>query len=146
MMSLATAPASGRSGPAATGVDRSLLTFENANHNAAAPMPAPAESYAHSEKLGWAPFDHYADPVWDTVRMNNIAQHFVTAWMGKHLGGDAEMDAYLDLVPAANDAVWAIDDEGVVQEGHTHWKGFPNRTAKGLKYEVLGAGEDLLEN
>jgi L-alanine-DL-glutamate epimerase-like enolase superfamily enzyme len=26
-------------------------------------------------KLGWAPFDHYADPVCDTVRMNNIAQH-----------------------------------------------------------------------
>lgn len=130
----------------ATGVERSLLTFENANHNAAAPMPAPAESYAHSEKLGWAPFDHYADPVWDTVRMNNIAQHFVTAWLGKHLGGNAEMDGYLDLVPAANDAVWAIDKEGVVQEGHNYWKGFPNRTAKGLKYEVLGAGEDLLEN
>ena len=130
----------------ATGVERSLLTFENANHNAAAPMPAPAESYAHSEKLGWAPFDHYADPVWDTVRMNNIAQHFVTAWLGKYLGGDAEMEGYLELVPAANDAVWAIDGEGVVQEGHNYWKGFPNRTAKGLKYEVLGAGEDLLEN
>lgn len=130
----------------ATGVDRSLLTYENANHNAAAPMPAPAESYAHSESLGWAPFAHYSDPVWDTVRMNNIAQHFVTAWLGKHLGGDGSMDAYLELVPSSNDAVWAIDKEGVVQEGHTYWKGFENRTAKGLKYEVLGAGEDLLEN
>lgn len=130
----------------ATEVDRALLTFENANHNAAAPMPAPAESYAHSETLGWAPFDHYADPVWDTVRMNNIAQHFVTAWLGKYLGDDGEMDAYLDLVPVSNDGAWAIDKEGVVQEGHSYWEGFPNRTAKGLKYEVLGAGEDLLEN
>ncbi len=44
----------------------------NANHNAAAPIPAPVEGYAVNESLGWAPFEHYADPVWDTVRMNNI--------------------------------------------------------------------------
>ena len=36
--------------------DAYLLTFENGNHNAAAPMPAPAESWKKSEKLGWAPF------------------------------------------------------------------------------------------
>ena len=60
------------------GTDRALLTFDNAQHNAAAPIPAPHESYTPSEALGFLPFEHYADPVWDTVRMNNILQHAAT--------------------------------------------------------------------
>ena len=74
--------------------DRHLLTFANAGHNAAAPFPAPAESYAHSDVLGWAPFSHYADPVWDTVRMNALAQHFAAAFMDQHLKDGTA--AYLD--------------------------------------------------
>lgn len=112
--------------------ERFLLTFENANHNAAAPMPAPTESWQHSEKLGFAPFDHYADPVWDTVRMNNIAQHFVTAFLGKHLRDDATMEAYLDLIPDAADGVFALEENGEPKPEHTYWKGFADRTAKGL--------------
>ena len=73
-----------------------LLTFHNAGHNAAAPIPAPAESHALSAKLGWAPFEHYADPVWDSVRMNAIAQHFAAAFLDRHLKGEAEADLYLD--------------------------------------------------
>lgn len=121
-------------------VDRSLLTFDNANHNAAAPMPAPAEALnvAQGEL---SPYDHYADPVWDTVKMNNIAQHFVTAWLGKYLGGDAEMGAYFDLTPNANDSIWAQNEDGTFKDEHTHWKGFHNRTAKGLRFEVLPAAE-----
>ena len=40
---------------------------------------------------GWnfAPFEHYADPVWDTVRMNNIAQHVVAGFLDRHLKGAA---------------------------------------------------------
>ncbi len=112
--------------------DRYLLTFENANHNAAAPMPAPAESWKVSEKLGWAPFDHYADPVWDTVRMNNIAQHFATAFLGKYLKDDQDMDAYLDLVENAQEGVWAVNEDKSLKPEHTYWKGFGDRTAKGL--------------
>ena len=125
----------------ATGVDRALLTFVNANHNAAAPYPAPAEGRTVDPDLGFAPFDHYADAVWDTVRMNNIAQHFVTAWLAVHLGGDADAGAYLELVPDANDGVWAVEDDGSPKPEHTHWKGFQNRTAKGLRFEWLRAGE-----
>ncbi len=121
--------------------DRALLTFENANHNAGAPMPPPEGSEAFSEKLGFAPYDHYADPVWENVRMNNISQHFATAWMDKYLKGEAEMDAYLDLVPVSNEGVWAMNEDGTPKPEHTHWKGFPNRTAKGLRYEVLKSGE-----
>jgi predicted dienelactone hydrolase len=116
----------------AANADRYLLTFENANHNAAAPMSAPAESWKVSEKLGRAPFDHYADPVWDTVRMNNIAQHFATAFLGKHLKGDEEMNAYLDLVENAEDGVWAVNEDKSLKPEHTYWKGFGERTAKGL--------------
>ncbi len=121
-------------------VDRALLTFDNANHNAAAPMPAPAEALQVADG-GLSPYDHYADAVWDTVKMNNIAQHFVTAWLGKYLGGNAEMDAYLDLTPNAGDSVWAVNDDGTFKDEHTHWKGFHNRTAKGLRFEVLPAAE-----
>ena len=124
----------------AVNVDRSLLTFDNANHNAAAPMPAPAEALQVADG-GLSPYDHYADPVWDTVKMNNIAQHFVTAWLGKYLGGDAAMDAYLDLTPNANDSVWAVNEDGTFKEEHTHWKGFHDRTAKGLRFEVLPAAD-----
>lgn len=123
----------------ATGVDRHLLTFEKARHNAAAPMPAPLE--AHSGGPAAATFDHYADPVWDTVRMNNIAQHFVTAYFGLLLRGDRDMAAYLDLVPSSEDGVWSKDTDGSETPEHTYWKGFKQRAALGLRFETLRAVE-----
>ena len=123
-----------------TGTTRHLLTFENANHNAGAPIPAPAESYAFNATLGFAPFDHYADPVWDTVRMNNISQHFVTAFLDLHLKGDAAMQPYLTLVPNAAEGVWAVDEAGAPTAANTYWAGFQNRTAVGLMFETLEAG------
>ncbi len=125
----------------AVNVDRAFLTFENANHNAGAPMPPPAEGREVDADLGFAPYDHYADAVWENVRMNNISQHFATAWMDQYLKGDADMGVYLDLVPNANDSVWAANEDSTFKEEHTHWKGFANRTAKGLRYEVLKAAE-----
>jgi len=52
--------------------------------------------------------------VWDTVRMNNILQHFATAYFDLHLKGDEGKRAYMD--PAA-------------------WKGFKPRTAVGISLE-----------
>ena len=100
----ATRTASRRSSRRASNAERYLLTFEYANHNAGAPMPPPAESWQPSEHLDFIPFDHYADPVWDNVRMNNISQHFVTAFLGQYLKGDNEMAAYLDIVEHSRDA------------------------------------------
>ena len=120
---------------------RHLLTFENANHNAGAPMPAPVESYAFSEALGWSPFEHYADAVWDNVRMNNISQHFVTAFLDLHLKDNADSATYLDVTPVAADGVWSVDDDGAPIEGHTYWAGFPNRSAHGLRFETKASGE-----
>lgn len=112
--------------------DRYLLTFAHANHNAGAPMPAPVESWEPVETLDFIPFDHYADAVWDSVRMNNITQHFVTAFLGKYLLGDAEAGSYLDLIEDSNSGVHAIEKDGTVKPEHNYWKGFQNRTAKGL--------------
>jgi len=124
-----------------TGVERALLTYENAGHNAGAPMPAPAEAFRFDDDLGFNVSEHYADPVWDTVRMNNIAQHFVTAWLGQHLKGQAQMGGYLDLVANANDGVWSVAEDGTENAEHSYWEGFAKGTAKGLRYEVLNAGE-----
>ena len=119
----------------AVNADRYLLTFLNAGHNAAAPYPAPKESYAYSEALRSFPFTHYADPVWDTVRMNNIFHHFATAYFGVHLKGEADKQAYLDVVPNGKDAVFAADRDGKPTATHTYWKGFKRGTAVGLVLE-----------
>lgn len=125
----------------ATGTDRHLLTFLNANHNAAAPIPAPRESWDPVENLDFVPFDHYADPVWDTVRMNNIAQHFATAFMDLHLKGDIARRPYFDLIVNADDGVIALDEEANPTEDHTYWTGFAARTARGMRFETLRKGE-----
>jgi predicted dienelactone hydrolase len=119
-----------------SGVETALLTYMNAGHNAAAPMPAPAESFYFNEEKGFNISEHYTDSVWNTVRMNNIAQHFVTAWMDDRLKADAEAATYLDLVSDSNAGVWSVNDDGTEKEDHSYWKGFAKGTAKGLMYEA----------
>jgi predicted dienelactone hydrolase len=114
---------------------RYLLTFENANHNAGAPMPAPKESYTRVANLPVIPAMHYIDFVWDNVRMNNITQHFTTAFLAKHLKSDATMDAYLNVVENAKEGKWSAETDGKFKTDHTYWNGFANRTAAGLRLE-----------
>ena len=104
----------------AVGCDRWLLTYVEAGHNAGAPIPPPEESWARSPHLEFVPFQHYGDPVWDSVRMNNIAQHYLTAFLGWHLKGQ-DRARYLD------------PDAG--------WPGFAEGTARGLRLEVKRRGE-----
>ena len=103
----------------ATQSRRYLLTFENAGHHAGAPIPVP-EELLHSEDQTGA--DHYTDPVWDSVRMNNIMNHFATAFFDHYLRHDADSLAYLATEP----------DE--------QWKGFPEGTAIGLTLEYSEPG------
>lgn len=124
-----------------SGLDRAMLTYMNAGHNAGAPMPAPEESYYFNEDKGFNISEHYTDAVWDTVRMNNIAQHFVTAWLDSHLKGEAEKAAYLDLVEDSNAGVWSVAEDGTEKDDHSYWKGFAEGSAKGLMYETRAAGE-----
>jgi hypothetical protein len=113
----------------AVNADRYLLTFINANHNAAAPIPAPAETYASNA------FAHYADSVWDSARMNNILDHFATAFFGLHLKGEQDKQEYFNVVPNGKDAVYSMDRDGKPTPAHTYWKGFKRATAVGLVLE-----------
>lgn len=123
----------------ASDLGHALLTYVNAGHNAGAPMPAPEESYYFNEDKGFNISEHYADAVWDTARMNNIAQHFVTVWLDQHLKGESEKAAYLDLVEDSNAGVWSMNEDGTLKEDHSYWKGFAKGTARGLTYEVKNA-------
>jgi predicted dienelactone hydrolase len=120
----------------ASNLPHALLTYENGGHNSGAPMPAPAESFYFNADKGFDISEHYTDPVWNTARMNNIAQHFVTAWLDQRLKGDADKASYLELVESSNAGVWSMNEDSTPKEDHSYWKGFPKGTAKGLRYEV----------
>ena len=102
--------------------DRYLLTYANARHNVA-PNPPPAESM----KAG-LPFDEYyryAEPAWNERRINNINQHFVTAFLGIHLK-KADYGKYLNVKENANDKLWT---------------GFKPRSCVGLELLHSSAGK-----
>ena len=83
-----------------SGTDRALLTFDNARHNAAAPIGPPAEALSEHPEHGWLPYEHYADPVWDSTRMHNIMQHHATGFFDHYIRGQADAP---DLAAAAEE-------------------------------------------
>lgn len=122
---------------AAVNSDRYLLTFKNAGHNAGAPYPVPHEILDSETGEGAS---HYTDPVWDNVRMNNIMDHFATAYFTYHLKGDEGMLDYLDVVADGADAVYDMNN-GVPGDEHSYWPGFEEGSAIGLKLEHSAKGE-----
>lgn len=115
--------------------ERHLLIYDNALHNTA-PNPPPAIA----EALG--DYERYADPVWDERRINNINQHFVTAFLGLHLKGDEAFADYLMVeVQDSNDGVYSVADDGTFTDDHTYWAGFSPRTALGMQLIYAPAGE-----
>ncbi len=99
---------------ASVNANRYLLTYENARHNVA-PNPPPPESM----KLGMKMDDyyHYAEPAWNERKLNNINQHFVTAFFGLLLKQN-DFGKYLDLKEKSN---------------QNNWMGFKPRSAAGLE-------------
>jgi predicted dienelactone hydrolase len=82
--------------------DRYLLTYKNARHNVA-PNPPPMASLqpgAHIDE-----YYRYAEPSWDQRKINNINQHFVTAFLGTYLKGK-DFSKYLDLPQDSNLKTW----------------------------------------
>jgi len=117
--------------------DRYLLTFKNAGHNAGGPYPVPVEILNNEDTTGAS---HYTDPVWDNTRMNNIMDHFATAYFDLYLKHIEGRQSYLDVVPDGADAVYSVT-RGQQNSDHTYWKGFGRNTAIGLKLERLRPGE-----
>lgn len=98
----------------AVNADRHLLTYVNARHNVA-PNPPPQASMRPGVSVD--EYMHYAEPAWNEHRINNINQHFVTAFLGIHLK-QIDYATYLDL--PQTDSVSA-------------WPGFNPRMAVGLE-------------
>ncbi len=110
--------------------DRYLLTYRGARHNTAPNPPPPAAAAA-----GFEDFMAYAEPVWDSRRINNINQHFITAFLGITLKAQP-LQPYLDLpaLPAA----------GTTGQDTAEWKGFRKRAAVGLQLQHLPADPGVL--
>ena len=71
-------------------------------------VPAPAEAWAYSDALKMFPYVHYEDGIWDSVKSNNILQHFATAFLPVHLKGETDKQAYLDVVPRGSEGVYSV--------------------------------------
>lgn len=98
----------------AVNADRYLLTYINARHNVA-PNPPPAASLKAG--VNFDEYYHYAEPSWNGYRINNINQHFVTAFIGIYLK-QKNYKKYLELPEQSNQKTWT---------------GFKMRTATGLE-------------
>jgi predicted dienelactone hydrolase len=85
-----------------TNADRYLLTYENARHNIA-PNPPPALTIAN-EKFA-KDYEHYSEPSWNERRINNINQHFVTAFLGMLLQ-HKDYGKYLQVQERSNEKPW----------------------------------------
>lgn len=98
--------------------DRYMLIYQNGIHEVAVNPPPPIAEAHFREYI------HYQEPAWDNRRCNNINQHFITAFLGIHLKGMDEYQAYLNLIPISNDASPGDND---------YWYGFKDWTAVGLE-------------
>jgi hypothetical protein len=93
--------------------DRYLLTYMNARHNVA-PNPPPAEAYLPEHARDYF---HYSEPAWNEKRINNINQHFITAFLGIQLK-QKDFGKYLSVQANSNEK---------------NWTGFPPRSSVGLE-------------
>ncbi|MEP7229172.1 MAG: alpha/beta fold hydrolase [Ginsengibacter sp.] len=94
--------------------DRYLLTYENARHNVA-PNPPPAELFKPGS---FADYYHYAEPAWDQRRINNINQHFVTAFLDIYIQ-HKDFGKYLSVADSTSSS--------------KSWPGFKPRSFVGLQ-------------
>lgn len=86
----------------AVNADRYLLTYKNARHNVA-PNPPPPASFDLS--LSIDEYYRYADSTWDQRKMNNVNQHFVTAFLGTHLKSE-DHSRFLEIPENSNESNW----------------------------------------
>lgn len=98
----------------AVNADRYMLTYMGARHNVA-PNPPPAESLAPGLHID--EYYRYADGTWDQRKMNNVNQHFITAFIGAQLK-QKDYSKYLDIQENSNEK---------------NWEGFKPRSSTGME-------------
>ncbi|MDG2422148.1 MAG: alpha/beta hydrolase, partial [Gammaproteobacteria bacterium] len=89
--------------------DRFLLTFIGAGHNAGAPIPVP-EELDNEENIEAA--GHYRDQNWANVEMNNIMDHYATAWFDFYLKG-INRQQVLEAIPSAYQDRLSIEHKSI---------------------------------
>ena len=104
------------------------MVFQNAIHEVATnPAPPLADLYPRE-------YAHYQEPAWDNRRLNNINQHFITAFLGKHILVEGEKySEYLNLSVISNDSPRTDTKDPA------YWKGFSNWTAIGMELHQRAA-------
>lgn len=119
--------------------DRCLLVYENARHNTGGnPRPDNLTDYQNMLR--------YDEPVWRKDRINEINQHFITAFLDLYLKGDQSRRAFLHVpVEKSNDGKWDVPpgtpDNGQFSNGDGFWPGFQRRWALGLEMSCYASGE-----
>ena len=113
---------------------RYLLTFENAGHSIGM-NGAPPQMRGRLWDQDW-----FEDPVWRKDRVLGVEAHFITAFLGRYVKGEADKAAFLDLPePLSDRTVWPAKDGdryGVYSSGQppiTVWKGFQRAHSAGLE-------------
>ena len=123
-----------------TSSNRHLLTYREARHNIVGdPFDLAGLPFAACEFL--------AEPVWRRARLNAINQHFVTAFLDRHLKHEPGKSRYLD-VPCtdANQGDWPLPLGAMLggalsgRDQPGYWPGFPRRWAAGVELESRSAG------
>jgi hypothetical protein len=116
-----------------THAPRFLLTFENAGHTIGM-VGAPETMRARLWDEDW-----FEDAVWRKDRVIGVELHFITAFLGRYVLGDAELGAYLDApTRRSDDGVWpqrpgeAYDAVSPGASPVTVWKGFRRGNSAGL--------------
>jgi alpha-beta hydrolase superfamily lysophospholipase len=124
------------------GTDRYLLVYREARHNVAG-NPVDLGQNPSMESIGYA-----REPVWRQERINQINQHFVTAFLDFTLKGDAAKRKFLDVpTPVASDGKWpasfgAPAGGALAGDGQAgYWRGFQRRWATGLELHHKQAGQ-----
>lgn len=126
----------------AKGSDRYLLVYREATHNIAG-NTADISQNPSVQAIGYA-----HEPVWRQERLNQINQHFVTAFLDLTLKGEAAKRKYLDVpTPMASDGEWQVPfgtpDNGEVagDQQPKYWRGFQRHWATGMELHRKMAGQ-----
>lgn len=116
---------------------RYLLTFKGAGHSIALTGAPPAMRQSFWD------IDWFEDAVWRKDRLLPIEAHFITAFLDRHVKGDAAKSAYLNgLVPDSDKGTWPDAPVGrspAYSPGApvaTIWKGFQSSRAVGMTFEA----------